>query len=48
MDVVKLRLVGSLFYNTFSVSILYSIDDTVISDWGWMWMDLVGRSRGLI
>jgi hypothetical protein len=35
-------LVGSLFYDAFSISRHYSIDVSVISEWWWIGKDLVG------
>jgi hypothetical protein len=40
--------VGSLVYDAFSVTTLYSVDDMVISEWWWMVKDLVGNGHGLI
>jgi hypothetical protein len=50
-DFVSLRcswLVGSLFYDVFSVTRVYSVNDWVISEWWWFGKDLVGSGRGLI
>jgi hypothetical protein len=41
-------LVGHLIYNASSITWLYSVDDTVISEWWWMRKDLVERSRDLM
>jgi hypothetical protein len=45
---VLVCLFGSLFYDAFSVTRVYSVDDTVISEWWLMGKDLVGSGRGLI
>jgi hypothetical protein len=39
--------VGSLFYDAFSVTRLYSVNDRVISKWWWTGKDLVESGHGL-
>jgi hypothetical protein len=39
---------GSLFYDAFSVTRLYSVDDRVINEWWWIGKEFVGSGRGLI
>jgi hypothetical protein len=41
-------LVGSLFYDIFSVTSLYSVDGRVISEWWSIGRDLVESGHGLI
>jgi hypothetical protein len=41
-------VVGSLFYDAFYVTRLYSVDNRMIGEWWWIGKDLVGSGRDLI
>jgi hypothetical protein len=45
---VLMLSVGTLFYDAFSVTRLYTVDDRVMSERWWVGKDLVGSGRGLI